>query len=288
MTGFGRGEHSGPELTAQVEIASVNRKQADIHFNLPRELMVLESDLRKLVLARVSRGRVNVAIHLEKKETRTGGIVVDEARAKELDLAFQLLSKSLGRPIELSAADFLRAPEIFSFGEGGLCPDKASEVIRPALESALDGLMTMRAAEGADLKKDLLSRLAILEKATKTIAAETPIIVARQRDLLHSRLRDAGIELDLEDDRLLKEIALFADRCDVSEESTRLDSHLSRFRSYLDSDEPVGRSLDFLCQEINREFNTIGSKANNAGVGQTVVEGKTELEKIREQVQNLE
>ena len=114
--------------------------------------------------------------------------------------------KELRAPYRVVCFRFFASPEIFSFGESGLCPDKASEVIRPALESALDGLMTMRAAEGADLKKDLLSRLAILEKATKTIAAETPIIVTRQRDLLQSRLRDAGIELDLEDDRLLKEL----------------------------------------------------------------------------------
>jgi uncharacterized protein (TIGR00255 family) len=112
--------------------------------------------------------------------------------------------------------------------------------------------------------------------------------VERQRELLHNRLREAEIAIDLNDERLLKEIALFADRCDISEETTRLSSHINRFREYLDSKEPVGRSLDFLCQEINREFNTIGSKANDAGIGQSVVGAKTELEKIREQVQNIE
>jgi uncharacterized protein (TIGR00255 family) len=112
--------------------------------------------------------------------------------------------------------------------------------------------------------------------------------VERQRELLYTRLRDAEIDLDLNDERLLKEIALFAERCDISEETTRLASHINRFREYLDTTEPVGRSLDFLCQEINREFNTIGSKANDAGIGQNVVGAKTELEKIREQVQNIE
>lgn len=288
MTGFGRGESSGPELTARVEITSVNRKQADIHFSLPRELTALESDLRKVVLEKVSRGRVNVAIDLENRESGKGSIALDETRAREIEATFKQLSKVVGREIEPTAADFLRAPEVFSFEESGFDVEQAKEVIEPALVAALEGLLTMRSSEGADLRNDLVSRLAILENATKIIASKTPEIVARQRDLLHSRLREAGIELNLDDERLLKEVALFAERCDVSEETTRLNSHLTRFRGYLDADESVGRSLDFLCQEINREFNTIGSKANNAGVGQTVVEAKTELEKIREQVQNLE
>jgi len=146
----------------------------------------------------------------------------------------------------------------------------------------------MRKAEGADLKADFLERLTTLENHAEEIGRATPKVVERQRELLHTRLREAEIEIDLNDERLLKEIALFAERCDISEETTRLASHINRFREYLDSEEPMGRSLDFLCQEINREFNTIGSKANDAGIGQTVVSAKTELEKIREQIQNIE
>lgn len=288
MTGFGRGEHSGEGLTARVEITSVNRKQADIHFNLPRELSALEPELRKVVLGVISRGRINISISLAKRNSGSGGIVVDEDRARGLEAAFGQLSKALGRSVQPTAADFLRIPEILSFDETGYDPGEAEAVIRPALDLALEGLIAMRTAEADDLREDLLGRLALLEEKTSEIADQTPAIVARQRDLLHSRLRETGLEIDLKDERLLKEVALFAERCDVSEETTRLISHLSRFRQYLESPEPVGRSLDFLCQEINREFNTIGSKANNAGVGQTVVEAKTELEKIREQVQNLE
>jgi uncharacterized protein (TIGR00255 family) len=288
MTGFGRGEYSGLELTAVVEVTSVNRKQADIHFNLPRELSVLESGLRKVVLALISRGRITISISLEKRNSKTGGITVDQDRARDLETAFRQLSEVLGRPVQPVAADFLRIPEILSFDQAGFDPGEAEAVIRPALDLALESLIAMRTAEADDLRKDLLLRLALLEEKTSAIAARTPAMVERQRDLLHSRLREAGLDLDLEDERLLKEVALFAERCDVTEETTRLVSHLGRFRQYLASAEPVGRSLDFLCQEINREFNTIGSKANNAGIGQTVVEAKTELEKIREQVQNLE
>ena len=288
MTGFGRGEHSAEGLTARVEITSVNRKQADIHLNLPRELAALESGLRKVALGVISRGRLNISIALERVGTTPGGLVLDETRARELDKAFAKLSTLLGRQVEPTAGDFLRAPQILSFEESGFHPETTEPVIRPALEEALAHLIAMRTAEGADLKEDLLGRLSFLEEQTRQVAAETPGMVARHRDLLHSRLRETGLDLDLDDERLLKEVALFAERCDVSEETTRLDSHLKRFRSYLASDESAGRSLDFLCQEINREFNTIGSKANHAGVGQIVVEAKTELEKIREQVQNLE
>ena len=146
----------------------------------------------------------------------------------------------------------------------------------------------MRQREGFDLKADFLTRLAVLESSARKIAGEAPGRPIRQRELLAKRLRDAGLELDPADERVAKEIALFADRCDVSEEITRLDSHFAKFREYLDAAEPPGRALDFLCQELFREFNTIGSKANDASIAQTIVEAKTELEKIREQVQNVE
>ncbi len=290
MTGFGRAEHASEQIIARVEVATVNRKQADIHFSLPRELGSLEAGLRKRILTAVSRGRVNVSIHLERagSSQEALGIHLDTARAQALDAAFEKLSASLQRPIQLSAHDFLRTPGIISFDDAGWDPEAALKAIEPALEAALEKLIQMRSAEGADLKADLLSRLQILEDHVTLIAEISPQVVTRQRELLHKRLSDAGIELDLNDERLLKEIALFAERCDISEETTRLDSHLRRFREFLDSADPAGRSLDFLCQEINREFNTIGSKANDAEIGQNVVSAKTELEKIREQVQNIE
>jgi uncharacterized protein (TIGR00255 family) len=146
----------------------------------------------------------------------------------------------------------------------------------------------MRSSEGEHLKADFISRLNTLILFSQKIAAEAPARPVRQRELLAKRLRDAGLDLDLADERVAKEIALFADRCDVSEEITRLESHFAKFREYLDAAEPPGRALDFLCQELFREFNTIGSKANDASIAQTIVEAKTELEKIREQVQNIE
>ena len=139
-----------------------------------------------------------------------------------------------------------------------------------------------------DLKADFLNRLQTLSGFAEKISLEAPARPIRQKEQLFKRLRDSGLELDPSDDRVLKELALYADRCDITEELTRLDSHFAKFREYLDAAEPPGRALDFLCQELFREFNTIGSKANDSSIAQTIVEAKTELEKIREQVQNIE
>ncbi|MDB4544202.1 YicC family protein [bacterium] len=288
MTGFGRAEQATYHLIARVEIASVNRKQADIVFNLPRELSEIEPALRKSVLEKVSRGRVNVSVNLEAASAAADSLSIDPARAQALEAAFTELSDLLNRPIQPDSHDFLRAPGVFLFKESGIEPEQAAEAIQPALEAALERLVEMRTREGADLKVDFMERLTLLEAATAAISEKAPLVVIRQRENLHNRLREAEIEIDLNDERLLKEITLFSERCDISEETTRLASHFTRFRESLELSEPMGRSLDFLCQEINREFNTIGSKANDAGIAQHVVIGKTELEKIREQVQNVE
>ena len=288
MTGFGRAEYATENLIARIEIASVNRKQADIVFNLPRELGELEAEMRKLLLSEVSRGRVNVSIRLEQVASSQGQISLDLPRAQALENIFSELSHALGRDIQAGAGDFLRAPGIINSDDQGLDPKDAKEAILPALKNALEKLTEMRRLEGADLKCDLLGRLDVIASHAKIIGEATGNVVSRQRELLHQRLSEAGLELDLNDERLLKEIAVFAERCDISEETTRLSSHLGRFREYLDSSDAVGRPLDFLCQEINRELNTIGSKANDAGIAQNVVLAKTELEKVREQVQNVE
>jgi len=288
MTGFGRAEYATENLIARIEIASVNRKQADIVFNLPRELGELEAEMRKLLLSEVSRGRVNVSIRLEQVASSQGKISLDLPGAQALENIFSELSHALGRDIQAGAGDFLRAPGIINSDDQGLDPKDAKEAILPALKNALKKLTEMRRLEGADLKCDLLGRLDVIASHAKIIGEATGNVVSRQRELLHQRLSEAGLELDLNDERLLKEIAVFAERCDISEETTRLSSHLGRFREYLDSSDAVGRPLDFLCQEINRELNTIGSKANDAGIAQNVVLAKTELEKVREQVQNVE
>jgi len=288
MTGFGRGSATSETWHAAVEINSVNRKQAEVVVQAPRELAELDGRIRKTVLGVVSRGRIQVSINLERGQGALTTIRVDKMLAQAFHHAFVELGQAVGQEVLPSAADYLRQPGILDTGSGEIDAGDAWKTIEPALNEALASLAAMRETEGSHLKEDLLGRLDILAALVAKITAEAPARPIRQRELLAKRLRDAGLDLDPADERVVRELALFADRCDVSEELTRLDSHFTKFREYLDAAEPPGRALDFLCQELFREFNTIGSKANDAGIAQTIVEAKTELEKIREQVQNVE
>jgi len=288
MTGFGRASQATETLIASIEASSVNRKQGEIVVQLPRNYAELDSEVRKFVLGKISRGRVSINISLEQTDKAPSPISVDVKRAQALSDALKSLSHEIGQPLDITATDILRAPDIIKFEDKKVCIDSVREVIMPALESAITSLVEMRSREGDDLKQDTLDRLDTLETEANSIESHSPSVIARYRENLHRRLKESGLELDLSDERVLKEVGIFAERCDICEEVTRLRSHFSKFREYLDSSEPVGRSLDFLCQEINREFNTIGSKANDATLAQHVVTAKTELEKIREQIQNVE
>jgi uncharacterized protein (TIGR00255 family) len=287
MTGFGRGTHATENVVVRVEASSVNRKQGEVIFYMPRDLAELEPRLRKHVLGRIARGRINVNVKLEHPSGSNGGVKVDLDKARALEAAFSNLSEGLDCPLTPKSTDYLRAPDVFLFEEDYQV-DQIWQALEPALNEALEALVAMRADEGTDLKAELIRILAQLDEFANQIENHAPSVITAHRDNLFRRLRDAELELDLGDERVLKEIALFADRCDITEEITRLRSHFRKFDSYFDNPGPVGRSMDFLCQEINREFNTIGSKANDATLAQIVVTAKTDLEKIREQVQNIE
>ena len=288
MTGFGRAEHATNNLAARVEASSVNRKQGEIVIQLPRIYSELETAIRKLALGKLSRGRVNISIQIEQSEGASSPIQINTQRAQALEAAFTELSDAIDRPLQPTSADFLRTPDILLFDQERATPDEVMEALMPAIHEALDNMIAMRANEGQHLHEDITSRLSILEKITHEISHYAPSVVQHYREQLHRRLNESELGIDLKDDRLLKEIGLFAERCDISEEITRLHSHFKKFREYLSKKEPIGRPLDFLCQELNREFNTVGSKANDATLAQHIVNAKTELEKIREQVQNVE
>lgn len=288
MTGFGRGSATTDEGTATVEIACVNRKQAEVVVQAPRELLELEAKVRKAVLTTISRGRIQVSIQFERSGTSGSPVSVDSRLVAALEGAFDLISEQTGRRVTAEAADFLRVQGVIRIEDSGLDAETAWPAIEPALEVAIEQVLAMRHAEGDDLGRDLFTRLVLLEKVAAAIGMLAPGRPERYKEQLLKRLRDAGLELELTDERVLRELVVFADRCDISEEITRLDAHFRRFREYMTGKEPAGRPLDFLCQEIHREFNTIGSKASDAVIAQHVVEAKTELEKIREQVQNVE
>jgi uncharacterized protein (TIGR00255 family) len=274
---------------ARVELASVNRKQAEVAVSLPKELAELEPHIRRHVQAAVSRGRVQVSVALEHAGGGNTEVRVDHGLARGLEHAFKTIGSIVGRTVEPQAADFMRQPGLLTIGARRVEPAAAWEAVGPALSAALAEIDVMRRREGEHLREDLERRLEVLERWREKIAEDAPARPKRHRDALFRRLREMGLVAnDFADERVTREIALFADRCDISEELTRLASHFAKFREYMAKPEPQGRALDFLCQEIAREFNTIGAKANDAGIAQAVVEAKTELERIREQVQNVE
>ncbi|MDZ4289118.1 MAG: YicC/YloC family endoribonuclease, partial [Prosthecobacter sp.] len=288
MTGFGRGEASQDDTTWQVECGSVNRKQLEVVVHLPRDLAELEAAVRSQVSATVSRGRVNVQIRSGTGAETAAAPRVDEAIAAAYVAALQQMAARLGLTPDISLSEIARLPGVITQDQTAAEPQKAWPAIEQALAIALTQMVMMRESEGAHLRQDIEARLTTIELLLNQISEKAPAVAEHHRQALQQRLEQAGLPLPLDDERLLKEVALFADRTDISEELSRADSHLKQFRTYLASTEPTGRSLDFLVQEFFREFNTMGSKANSADIAHCVVNAKTELEKIREQIQNAE
>lgn len=288
MTGFGRGEAQQAGVTWSVECSSVNRKQLEVAVNLPRELSELENVVRAEVSATLSRGRINVAVRKEAAATTAAAVQVDQTLAAHYYHAMHALALKLDLPPQIALTDITRMPGVLNVAQTEIATEEAWPAIQQALAAALKQLTAMRGAEGVSLRADIETRLSHIESLLESIRARAATVPEHQRKLLRQRLEDAGLPLPLDDERLVKEIALFADRTDISEELSRAASHVKQFRAYLDAEAPAGRSLDFLLQEFFREFNTMGSKCNNAEIAHHVVTAKTELEKIREQVQNAE
>lgn len=288
MTGYGRGEadHAGTKIS--VELNSVNRKQSDIVINLPRDLAMLEPRIRQAINEKISRGRMNVMIDLQQTANGASALALDTALARSYHDAMLTLQKELSAPGEITIGTILQAPGVMRSPEQTVNADDAWPVVQRALNTALGDLVKMREREGKHLAKDLIHRLKTLRAEIKEIRKLYPEVVKKYRAVLRERLEKAGLDLPLDDERLLKEVTIFADRSDISEELTRLESHLAQFAHHLRKNEPVGRTLEFITQEIFRELNTLGAKSNDAAISQHVVACKSELEKIREQIQNLE
>ena len=290
MTGYGRGECAQNGFKITVELSSVNRKQSEISINLPRELEVLEAQVRDEINKCVSRGRLSVRVSMHSAGTNSAAkIRVNVALAKEYAREFANLSKALklSEPVTLDL--LIRSPGVLQTDEDIGDAEDFWPSVNKALQAALASLLKMRSREGAHLAKDMAKRMNTIRKAFTQIQEHAPEVQKRYRDQLILRVKNAGLEVPaLDDERLIKEVVYFADRSDISEELTRLESHFQQFDDCLKSSEPVGRTLDFLAQEMNREVNTIGSKANNALISREVVVLKAELEKFREQVQNVE
>lgn len=288
MTGFGRGEAVADGVIWRAEISSINRKQLEIIVHLPRELGELETPLRNRLAEKLSRGRVQANLTADRGSISETRLKMDEGLARQYVESLQKLAGNLQSGSAFNLAEMVRWPGVFTLEETTLDTKDAQPLLESALDAALTQLLAMRRTEGSHLKIDINGRLGTIQTLLEEARSLSPQVTARLRDTMRQRLAEAGLPLPLDDERLIKEIAIFADRTDISEEITRAESHISQFRSYMDSGEPVGRALDFLSQELFRELNTMGSKASHAGLAQLVVRAKTELEKVREQVQNIE
>jgi len=288
MTGYGRGQsaHNGSKFS--VELNSVNRKQSDVVVTLPRELTELEPRVRDLINAAVSRGRLNVVIAYHQGASATQNLALDTTLARTYYRAMLDLQKELKAAGEINIETVLRAPGVLRLPEEQISIDEAWPHIEASLKEALADLVKMREREGKHLAKDLIHRLKAVRGCVRSIKQLQPGVLKRHRQSLHERIQRAGIDLSFDDERLVKEVIFFADKSDISEELTRLESHFAQFAHHLRKNEPVGRTLEFMCQEIGREFNTLGAKANDVEISQLVVTCKAEMEKIREQIQNIE
>ena len=290
MTGRGAAAAAGRLARVEVELSSVNRKQLDVDVGLPRFLAAYESRVLELVQNRLSRGRVTGDVRVTWAEAaQAAGARVDLGLARAAVGALRAAAKKLDLPDDLKASDLLALPGLVALEHGERDLAALWPTVRQALEAALAKLQAMRKKEGAALGRDLRARLGILRKLAREIADRAPGVAETYRANLLRRIAAALPGSDLAaDERLLKEVALFADKADVVEELVRLDSHFRQAEDLLKAGGVVGRALDFLVQEMGREINTVGSKANDAEIVRRVVAAKAELERFREQVQNVE
>lgn len=288
MTGFGRGEYTGKLKQVTVEIKAVNNRFAEVQIKLPYQYTALEERIRRSILKQLSRGRIDVYVKLKDTSQRPRQLQVDKELAVTYYKTLEDLATVTGIPCQVNVTQIAQFHDVLTMSEGEEEIDLIWEELLPALEEALNALLEMREKEGQKLKEDLLARLQILQGIQVRISEKSPLVVELYRGKLKTRLQELLTGEPLDEERFAMEVALFADKCNIDEELVRLKSHFLQFAQNLEEDLAVGRKLDFLLQEMNREVNTIGSKANDLEITRAVVELKSELEKIREQIQNIE
>nr|WP_321466301.1 YicC/YloC family endoribonuclease [uncultured Desulfobulbus sp.] len=288
MTGFGRGEVSGSGRTWVAEVRTVNHRFLDQRVILPRLFAAMEEPVKKVVAGFLDRGRVDVTFSLQGISSVEPRLVVNESVARQYHRCLRQLIEEYQLASEVSLKDMLTQRDVISLEEPRPDMDTEWTMISQALEAALVDCNLMREKEGAALQQELLGRLAKFEAIVLEIEEKIPELQQQRQQDLRTRVNKLLEGLDIDPIRLAQETAIMADKSDVTEEITRLHSHVAQFRAFLMSDEPVGRRLDFLLQEFLREVNTLSSKIANAGIAHLGVEMKNEIEKLREQVQNIE
>ena len=288
MTGYGsaKGSVEGQEIT--VELKSVNNRYLDCSVRLPRNFLFAEDTVKQAVSAGVSRGKVDVFVSAQASQDSGTVVSVNEELARGYRDAVARIAETLGLESGLNAFSLARFPDVLTVERRELDKDKAAAALSEITAQAVEEFNAMREREGERLRRDMLGKLETIEGLVSVVEERSPQTVKEYRERLEARLRDILADRSLDEQRVITEAAIFADRTAVDEETVRLRSHIAQFRTMLEEGSPIGRKMDFLVQEFNRESNTIGSKCSDASLAKVVVDLKSEIEKIREQLQNVE
>lgn len=276
----------GRNITA--EIRSVNSRYFEYSSRMPRNCVFMDDKLKRLLNSRISRGKVELSLTIHSVETADTVVEVNTALAQSYLDALSEISQKLSVPMTTTASEIARFPDVLSTKRAQVDEEEFYADVAAVCEQALERFCAMRRTEGQRLKEDVLARLALIETIAREIEAQSEGRVQAYTDKLYQRLQEVLKDTSIDEARILTEAAIFADKTAIDEETVRLHSHIAQYREILELDEPVGRKLDFLTQELNRETNTIGSKAQDLEITKRVVQVKAEIEKIREQIQNIE
>lgn len=288
MTGFGRAQETVDGMTVTVELKSVNHRYFEFTAKVPRTYGFLEEKLKSFLNARVSRGKMECYVSIENLEESDMEVVVNPSLAKGYVDALRTLSETLGLKEDYSAISIAKFPDVLTLRKAPADEEKIWNAVQKVTELAVERFVTMRETEGEKLRADILSKADTILEHVAFVESRSPQTVREYHEKLRQRMEELLENTQVDEQRLLTEAAIFADKVAVDEETVRLRSHISQLREFLNANEPIGRKLDFLVQEMNRESNTIGSKAQDVEIAKRVIAIKAEVEKIREQVQNIE
>lgn len=288
MTGFGAGDAETADFKVHIEVKAVNQRFLETNYHMPYSMNMFENQLTKKIKEYASRGKLDINIRFQDLRDTAITVKVDKGLVAAYGQALQEISSQLELSAPVTAAQIASYPDVLKLNEENADLEAAQPVLMQAMEQALESFVAMREAEGQNIQRDLLARIGTLENFVGELEKLAPEIVAAYRQRLENLLREYLAKEDIEESRIIQEVAIFTDKVNYTEETVRLRSHFDQFRQIITAGEPVGRKLDFLIQEMNREINTVASKANSAGAAQFVVDVKSEIEKIREQIQNIE
>ncbi len=289
MTGYGRGQCTTDGMDVTVEIKSVNHRYFEFSARTPRNYLFLEEKLKSFFSQGISRGKVECFVQITTLDDENINVSANIPLAKSYYAALKEIAENLGVSSEVSANAIARYNDVLEIKKAEVDEEKVWNTVKVAAEDALKGMIIMRQAEGEKLKNDVLSRLGFISEKVQMIEERSPETVKEYSQKLLTRMKEAlGDNIHIDEQRILTEAAIYADKVAVAEETVRLSSHMSQLKTFLVADEAIGRKMDFLVQEMNREANTIGSKAQDVEIARAVLDIKAEIEKIREQIQNIE